>query len=231
MARRPPSPRVALAARLYASGAVATKGEAGEAAGLNGTYFRLVSSPGAQRSHPEVRKLMEDVDAQIHDKTVEMSAILQHIGREALVEMRRLMHASNNEAIKLKAASDLLDRSTETSKIHKHQVASFSVSGDDAKMLAAAMVESAKAREQYPEAASGDFVKVPIEDAAALSVPEDDLHDARERLFNGPQHSSEVAAGEAAELKQQDRPASQASEGPATQDHATERRLKLVQED
>lgn len=158
----PISPRVKLAARLYASGAVATKVEASEAAGLHPSYFTLITSPGNTQFRPEVAELMDEIDQQIHDKTVDMSTVLQAVGREALSRMRGLMKESRNEAIVVKAAADLLDRSPETSKIQKHQVASFAVSGDDAKLLASAMVRSAQARAQFAEVTQSDFVRVPL---------------------------------------------------------------------
>ena len=180
---RPPgkataSPRVRLAARLYASGAVDSKRAAAEAVGLHPTYFSLVTSPGNDLHKPEATEIIDKVEQDIHDKTVQMSSVLDTLGREALSRMRGLMHDSKNEAIVFKASADLLDRSQETSKVQKHQVATFSVGSDDAKMLAAAMLRSAQARSRFAEAAEGDFVRIPIASTAeeAVASPQEHLN-------------------------------------------------------
>ena len=241
--RAPISPRVRLAARLYQSGAVASKREASEAAGLHPSYFSLVSSPNHHLYNPEVTELMDEIDRQIQDKTVDMSAVLQTLGREALSRMRQVMKESKNEAIVVKAAADILDRSPETSKIQKHQVASFSVSGDDAKLLAAAMVRSAQAREQFAEVASGDFVRVP------LGQPQENTDNAGQGLLSptmgqvdegdlsdsGSLDGQGTGAVPAKQGSAEGRSASEesASEGPLTNDKAMqvlkdERRLRLI---
>lgn len=141
-----------------------TKREAAEAAGLAPTYFSLVSSPGSALYKPEVKELMDEVDQQIHDKTVSLSAIVQSIGRKAIERQYELMRESKNEAIVLKATQDFLDRNPETSKIHKHQVSSFSVSSEDSRILAEALVKTAEARLAGRDAQVGDFVRIPVED-------------------------------------------------------------------
>lgn len=161
------SPRVKLASRLYASGSVPTKEEAAKAAGLSPSYFYVASSPGNGRE--EVHELMDQVDSDIHDKTIEMTATLISVGREALSEIRHLMKSTKNEAIKLGAAKDLADRSPETSKVQKHQVESLSLSGHDARQLASALVAATEARRLYGDQVNGDFIRVPI---AAESIGE-----------------------------------------------------------
>lgn len=157
------SPRVKLAARLYVTGAVATKREAAEAAGLHPTYFSVVTAPQHSRYKPEVGQLMDEIDKAIHDKSIQTSALLELIGREALTEMRGLMKKDDNLAIKFKAAQDLLDRSPETSKIQKHAISSFSLDGADAKQLAAAMVQAAQIRAAYEGEVTGDYVRIPVD--------------------------------------------------------------------
>lgn len=239
--RAPISPRVRLAARMYATGAVATKREASEAAGLHPSYFTLVSSPGHQMYNPEVTELMDEIDRQIHDKTVDMSTILQAVGREALSRMRDLMKTSKNEAIIAKTAADLLDRSPETSKIQKHQVASFSLDGEDAKMLAAAMVRSAEARLAYGEAAEGDFVRVPLR--SDTNQPEESQDAGQGLLPSAPGQVDEgLGAGASAvgsgqvDPADSEHPAGSAEVGSAPQEPETqgpiiERQLRLLKDE
>lgn len=211
-------PRIRHAARLYASGAVRTKQEAAEAVGVNPSYFNVITQPGHSRANPEILEMMDEIERSISDKTVQLSSVIEHVSREALSEMRSLMLDSQNEAIRLKAASDILDRNPETSKTQKHQLSSFSLSGEDAKALAAALVKSAEAQQLYASQATGDFVRVPTEgdltDAERQSLPAEvrRLHEgiaerALERI---------VAADEAIEHSDS-RPA---GEGPASQEHA-----------
>jgi hypothetical protein len=209
---RPPdklSPRVKLAARLFATGAVPTKKEAAEAAGLNPTYFSVISSPDHSRYIPLVGTLMEDIDKAMHDKSIQTSALLELIGREALIEMRDMMKTSQNAAIKFKATQDLLDRSPDTSKIHKHQVAGFSIAGEDAKQIAAALVQSAHVRAMVGDAVLGDFVRIPVD-----PTYEEDYSDAGQglqppevrQIHQGQQLSAEgcgpVSSGPAGDLQQ-----------------------------
>lgn len=181
---------------------------------MNPTYFSLVTSPGNDLHKPEATEIMDRVEQEIHDKTVNMSAILDTLGREALVRMRGLMKESKNEAIQFKAAADLLDRSQETSKVQKHQVAAFTVGAEDAKMLAAAMLRSAQARGRYAEAAEGDFIRIPIA-ASAEEVA------SPQELLNGQTSPGGVNAGqglqrpEVRQVDEVDRPSSSASSGHA----------------
>lgn len=157
------TPRIRHAARLYASGAVKTKQEAAEAVGVSPSYFNIVTQPGHARSNPEIIKLMDEIETAIHDKTVSLSSVIEMVSREAVDEMRDLINHSQNEAIRLKAASDILDRNPETSKTQKHQLSSFSLGSEDAKALAAALVKSAEAQKLYGSQVMGDFVKIPQE--------------------------------------------------------------------
>lgn len=218
------TPRIRHAARLYASGAVKTKQEAAEAVGVNPSYFNIVTQPGHARSNPEIIKLMDEIEERIHDKTVALSSVIESVSREALSEMRDLLNNSNNEAIRLKAASDILDRNPETSKTQKHQLSSFSLGSEDAKTLAAALVKSAEAQRLYGAAAVGDFVKIPQEPddaqrnplpAEIRSLNEGVTERALERL---------VESAEAIELGS----SRAASPGPAAQESASQGPVKLL---
>lgn len=157
------TPRVKHACRLYASAAVATKEEAAEAVGLNPTYFNVITNPNHKRSMPEAIALIDEIQQRIEDKTVELSSVVQLVAREALQEVRSLMKNSQNEAIKLKAASDILDRNPDTSKTQKIQASSFSLSGEDAQQLSAALVAAANAQKAMGAPITGDYVRIPVE--------------------------------------------------------------------
>lgn len=150
-------PRAKMAARLYASGAVKSKKAACEAVGLNPSYLSTLSREVV--NHPEIASIIGEIDHAIHDKTVAMSTVLALMARKAVEKVNKLMD-SQNEHISLKAASDVLDRNPETSKTQKLQVTSFSLDGQDAKDLAAALVRGAEVREKFAEIGKGDFVKI-----------------------------------------------------------------------
>lgn len=150
-------PRVKHAARLYASGAVKTKKAACEAVGLAPTYLSLLSRTSV--SHPEVTSIIGEVDQAIHNKSIALSAVIALAARRAVDKVNKLMD-SNNEHIALKAASDILDRNPETSKTQKLQMTSFSLDGQDAKDIAAALVRGAEVRERFASIGEGDFVKI-----------------------------------------------------------------------
>jgi len=139
-----------MAARLYATGACRTKKAASLAAGLHPNYLTMLTSP-ANGSVPVLR-MLNDIDEKIEDQTIETSAIISLLGRKALGKIAHLMN-NGSEGTQLKAAIDLADRAPETSKTQKVQLDSFSLSGQDVKDLAAAMVESAKAQSAYADVA------------------------------------------------------------------------------
>lgn len=224
------TPRVKHACRLYASAAVATKKEAAEAVGLNPTYFNVITQPGHKKAMPEAIELIDEIQQRIEDKTVDLSAVVAEVSREALTTVRKLMKDSHNEAIKLKAASDILDRNPETSKTQKIQASSFSLSGEDAKQLAAALVLSAKVQQQVPPV-TGDFVQIPLDKS------EEEFSDAGQRLLA----SAVRQVDQVRELSAQGRGAESsdsitelrtgaASEGPASQADASEGSIRLVRE-
>lgn len=156
-------PRARLAARLYGSGAVPSKKAAAEAVGMSPTYFSALTNPNNNLYSPEVSAIVDEVEAKIKDKAIEMSAVMQAVGREALLTQYKLMKDTKNEAIKTKAASDLLDRNPETSKVHKVQSTNFTLGSNDAKLLADALTKAASVREQFGDAALGDYVRIPVE--------------------------------------------------------------------
>jgi hypothetical protein len=219
-------PRIRHAARLYASGAVRTKQEAAEAVGVNPSYFNIVTQPGHAKAKPEIIALMDEIERNIQNKTVALSSVVESVSREALSEMRDLLNHSQNEAIRLKAASDILDRNPETSKTQKHQLAAFTLGSEDAKSLAAALVKSAEATRLYGAGATGDFVRIPIE-TETVPLPGDP--NAGQGLLTPEVRQVDegvaeraigklVSAAEAFELSA----AGEGNQGPVAQEHEAE---------
>lgn len=159
LAQIEPTPRVRNAVRLYATGAVRSKRAASIAAGLHPQYLTMLTSPNGG-SEP-VKRLMNDIDKMLEDKTVDMSRVMEIVSRRAVGKIAHLMESSN-ENVALKAAQDLADRGPDTSKTQKVQVESFSLGDAAARELAAAMVESAKAREKYRAIGVEGLVEVDV---------------------------------------------------------------------
>jgi len=163
-----PSPRHRMAARLYASGALPSKRSAALAMGLSPSSLYLMTAPGIQ--NPGMRRIEDDIDAKIHDQTVQTSSVLQLIGREAILKLRGLMRGASSEGLQFKAAQDLADRSPETSKTIKAAIISAPLDSKDAKELAIAMVQAANARRTYASQVEGDFVRVDLGKPADLGI-------------------------------------------------------------
>jgi hypothetical protein len=147
-----------MAARLYATAAVPTKKAACRAVGLSEGYLSILSMSG----NSEVNQILDETDRALADKTISLSATIALLARKAADRMKDLI-ASSNEHVALKASSDILDRTPETSKTFKHSITSWSLDGDDAKELARALVESARVKERFSAVAAGDFVRVDLE--------------------------------------------------------------------
>ena len=153
------SPRVKNAILLYATGSVRTKAEAAVMAGVHEAYFNIVTSPA--NGHPEALRLMSEIQQMILDQGVRTSDILEKLGRKALGALDHLMDNSKNEAIILKAASDLADRAPSTSRVQKHQIeGGMSIATVDAQALAAAIVRGAEIKKQYAPEVQTNFVRI-----------------------------------------------------------------------
>lgn len=174
------SPKAKIALRAIALGAMKHR-EAAQIAGVHPAYVSQLknSEPG--------KNYMQQLDAKFEDSTIETSQLMTELGRKAVQKLAHLMEWSGQEAIQLRAAIDLADRSPETQKVQKHQVESFSLSGKDAKEIAAAMVQAAAVRQRFTAVENGDYIKIPLEgtnerDRAVLGestegVRRDDLPD------------------------------------------------------
>lgn len=149
------SPRVRIAARMYATGATPTKTAAAKAVGLNPYWFTMMTN-----HNEETRRVIGELDEHIQDRAVDMTAVLQALGRKAVKKIHDLMQGSGDEQIALRAAVDLADRSPETAKVQKIQDVTPHITPDDAKLLAATLVEAAEVKAKYLNQVQGDFVRI-----------------------------------------------------------------------
>lgn len=147
------SPKAKLALKMVLLAGAKNK-EAAAAVGLHPVYVSQLKSsqPGQQ--------LMNEMETQLDEKALETTVLMDRLGREALHRLATLMRHCESPQIQLRAAIDLADRAPATSKVHKHQVESFTLGSHDAKEIAAALVESAAQRSRFIGAAEGEFVKV-----------------------------------------------------------------------
>lgn len=147
-----------LAIKLYQSGAVRTKYEAARAASVDPSTLYLLTAPSV--ADPQVKQLTTQVDQLVTDTTVSTKQLVEQLSRKAIQKIGNLMEGAESERVQLDAAKDLADRGSETSKVQKHQVESWSLGADSAKALAAAMVEAAKVRKEYEVLETQDFIRL-----------------------------------------------------------------------
>lgn len=167
------SPRMKIAAHLYASGTAKTLKEAGELAGLG----KNVIYPMNESNNEEFELAKAQSERRALIATGDINMALQVLGRAAVQKISDLMENADKEEIQLKAAVDLADRSQETSKVQKLIVGAISLDGKDVEKLTAAMVEAAQAQRENVAATVGDFVTV---DTAAprLNLPHVHIEDS-----------------------------------------------------
>lgn len=156
------SPRVRRAILLYQSGAVKSKKEAARLAGIHPQYMYMVTT-----MNPAVQGLMKSLDEQITDESVNESVLLQKLAREALLTSHKLLHNGKDE-VRARVAADILDRNASTQKTQRLQVDTFSLSSEDAKEIARALVKSSEAKAKYAEPA--ELVEVSIDGRPELKV-------------------------------------------------------------
>ena len=143
-------PRVRTALHLYATAQEPTQYAASTAAGLHPNYLTslLHKNPIVQQ---EYQRMIDGVE----EKAIDMGVLLHKLSVKALGTIETMMDTSGKDEVRLKAAIDLADRGPLTSKIQRHTVDTFTVSPEDAQMIASAMLESAQARVVYAELAVG----------------------------------------------------------------------------
>lgn len=137
--RRVPRPRTRLAAQLYGGAVAPTIRAAAQAAGISpATLYQLrwaKNSMIAQDHEVAMRTVRETID---------------DLTRRALRRMAELIE-SNNEHVAARVCTDVLDRNPETSRTIKTAVAQFHLTAQEAKEIAAALVEGSRC---YAELAS-----------------------------------------------------------------------------
>lgn len=158
-----PSVRVRRGLWLYLSGACPTKREASMAAGLHPNTLTIMMNG----SEP-TKRLAATIQERIEDQAEDMSTLMRVVGRKAVSRLLTLMDTSGSERIQLEAARDLADRSPETQKSQRIEVADLTLGGQDAKAIAAALVESARASAAFGDVARDGLVE--IQDAVASPV-------------------------------------------------------------
>ena len=198
-----PGPRAVLAARLYASGAVPTKRAACIAVGLSPSYLTVLGE------NEVIARVQDEVAHAIEDQSVSLSKVIALVSREAVSKVRELIKSSN-EGIALKASSEILDRNPETSKTFKAAITNFSLDPADAKELAAALIASARVKQQYAQITTGDFVHV-------------------EELTNGKEGNSPTVATQDSRAKATEAAGSTASD-PVAEAPPARPQLEIVQE-
>lgn len=162
------SPRVRLAAKLYATGATKTKAEASRLAGLNPNTLTVLSG---RYGNPKVRMLLQDLERKIEAGTIETAQALQVLSKRAVLKMAQLMEYSDRQDIQLKAATELADRCPDTQKTQQIQATTFTLGSDDAREIAKALVESAQARDRFAHVARDGLVEVDVDQPPAVLPP------------------------------------------------------------
>lgn len=145
------SPRVRMALRMYVNAAVPTLKDAAIAVGITPQYLSNINGTVAAKKYTQTAH--EIIEEKAHD----VNALIASLSHRAVQVIGQLMEDGSSENIRLRAAQDLADRGPETSKIQKHQVESFSLSSDDARGIAEAMVAAATLRQRHEELRVADF--------------------------------------------------------------------------
>lgn len=151
-------PRVRMGLRLFVHCAVPTLREAAEAVGLSPVYLHKMS-----RTRAGI-EFMETAHAMIQQTALTTSALIEKLSRRAIEVIGTTMEDASSEALRLKAAIDLADRGPETSKIQKHQVESFTLGSEDARLIAASMVSAAAVRQANADLVHNNFDRVSLDD-------------------------------------------------------------------
>ena len=159
------SPRVKLALRLYVHGVVPTQKAAAEAAGLHPMSFHTtLHSPAGQLYMKTAHELIEE---NAHDT----SKLIQALSVRGIQVLGQLMEDAGKEDVRLRAAQDLADRGAETSKVHRHQVESFTLGGADARALAESVVMAAAVRNANAALVTENFDRVNLDEIEEVEAP------------------------------------------------------------
>ena len=113
---------------------------------------------------------METAHAMIQQTALTTSALIEKLSRRAIEVIATQMEDASSEGLRLKAAIDLADRGSETSKVHKHQVESFTLASEDARVIAESMVAAASVRQANAALRHENFDKVNV-DEVEITTP------------------------------------------------------------
>lgn len=112
--------------------------------------------------------LYNNIDELIEDRAIDTSVLIERLSQEALRHAGKLMVHAGKEEVQLRAAEMLMDRGSRTAKTMNVKVATDGLSSDDAKALATALVQAARVRSDNQQAATGDFVRVDIDNPVSV---------------------------------------------------------------
>lgn len=149
-----PTPRVRNALWLYLSGSCKSKREAALVAGITPAHMNNMTN----YSEP-TKRLMNEIQTQLQSDAADMNVVMKRLGRMAVGKMALLLD-SGSEAIQFKAAQDLADRSPETQKTQRVEVADLTLAGQDAKAIAQAIVEAAMTEREFADVAKHGLVEL-----------------------------------------------------------------------
>lgn len=140
--------------------------EAAKAMDLNPAYLSIMknSLPGSE--------MLDHTDRAMEDKLLTTQDLLVKLGRRAVENLSSLMEDDPSSKIRLEAAKDLADRSPETSKIQKHQVESFTLTGHDVQALAEALASGRSVQDQFAHLRTGNYNQI-AETSSGNDSPDD----------------------------------------------------------
>lgn len=122
---------------------------------------------------------METAHAMIQQTALTTNALIEKLSRRAIEVIATQMEDASSEGLRLKAAIDLADRGSETSKIHKHQVESFTLGSEDARAIAESLAAAASVRQVNASLRHENFDRVNVDEVEATTpvvVPSPKLH-------------------------------------------------------
>lgn len=151
--------------RLYAHTAVPTIREAAFAVGVHPIYLGNMARTVAGQA------FMKSAHEAINNTALSTNQLIERLSRRAVEVIGGLMEDSGSESIRLKAATDLADRGSETSKIQKHQVESFTLGAEDARVIAESLVTAATLRARHTNLLTENFDKVSTIEDAEIPTP------------------------------------------------------------
>lgn len=105
---------------------------------------------------------LAQLDREIQEGSVDMTKVIQRLGRKAIVNIAEIAQDLSIKAdVRLRANVDLADRSPETAKTHKVKLEEdIRITPDAIEDLRKALLESARAKDEYAEVLTGDYVTV-----------------------------------------------------------------------